>query len=170
MPNIPGLPAGVWLAGKEEEGDASGGLWTAQHIFENVSNNLGDSNYYNLEQIMVSTNQFSTNTNGEVRVTGMDPGTQNAPNLQPIDCSYGFELITSDLGLNTASIDAMKGFAPIWIGTFKGFDTEFGDVIVRLANPTGIGLISVKLQGYWWTPDAINAGGGMRRPPGAIYG
>lgn len=169
MPPIMGMPAGVWVAGLDEEGDASGGDWTVQHIFENVSNNLGDSNYYNLEQVMIHSNN-SVNAAASVEVSGMDPGTQNAPNLQPIDQKWRVGLTTTDTPGVFGNALELRAQVPVWIGTFKGVDTEFGDILVRLENPTGSFTIGVKLQGFWWVPDAINAPGGMRRPPGAIFG
>lgn len=169
MPNIPGMPAGLWVAGNDDEGDASLGDITFQHIFENVSNNLGDSNYYNLEQAMVSST-IAAETAARIRITGMDPGTSRNINLQPVDQDWTIDLLNDG---STAAPNAsafIRRQAPIWIGTFKGFDTEFGDIIVATTNPTASDRVKVKLQGYWWTPDAINAPGGMRRPPGSIFG
>jgi len=170
MPGAAGMPAGLWVAGNDDEGDASGGNQSFQHIFENVSNGLGDSNYYNLEEVMVSTSN-TTAIACRVAITGMDPGTSRSPILQPVDQFWTFRMLTDDTSSPKKSIAGLEGtILPIWIGTFKGFDTEFGDILVSLTNVTASDRTQVKLQGYWWTPDAINAPGGMRRPPGSVYG
>lgn len=171
FPNIPGMPAGAWVAAEGSEGDASGGDITFQHIFENVSNQLGDSNFYSLEHIMVNNTSSSGGAAG-IRIRGMDPGAgQISPILQPITTDMAFPLQSNGSAASSQfSIEPKNQNPRRWIGTFHGLDTEFGDVIVITQNPTATDIVTVKLEGYWWTPDAINAPGGLRRPPGALYG
>lgn len=171
FPSVPGLPAGVWSATNREEGDASGGSITFQHIFSSPGNDLGDSNIYSIEQV-----SFGSGDNGLVAcsltLNGMDVGS-GAPGTpaDPITRSWNFAMEGNDVGVGgTVAIDIRSVPANfmnphIWVGTYQGIPTDFGDVLIRAQNPTASFVMGAALYGYWWTPDAINAAGGLRRPP-----
>jgi len=170
MPAVPGLPSGVWTASHGSEGDASGGTLTFQHIFRNNSNNLGDTNLYNIEHVMVASAN-AANTGCRLLINGMDPGTGQIATPLPLDRAYAFDLVDTDVvGGLVRAIAPEKGTKPIWVGTYSGPDTDLGDMIISLVNPTGSFLVHVVVYGYYWAPSAVNAPGGIRRPEGGIWG
>jgi len=171
MPPIPGLPSGVWSASADDEGDASGGLQTFQHIFRNNSNNLGDTNLYNIEHVML-TSAAAGVTSCRMTINGMDPGTGQLSSPNPVDRVYGFPV--TDLELNTgfdrAILASGNSFRPIWVGTYSGPDTDLGDMILATLNPTASNRTIVVVYGYYWAPSAVNAPGGIQRPANGIWG
>lgn len=170
MPPSPGLPGGYWVAHGNQEGDASGGNFTWQHIFAQPSNQLGDpSTLFSIEQVMITVS-IGTDRNVMLQIQGMDPTLppivgNNAP---PGDCFYQFEL-RSD-GVGNASVESVNANPRLWIGRFAGQPNESGLMNVRTTNPGATDFFRVKVQGYWWGAGAINAGAGIRIPLGGIYG
>lgn len=170
-----GLPAGIWSATGEDEGDASGGSVTWQHIFSSPANGLGDSNYYSIEQFM-----FGTGINGSVgcslTLNGMDrqSGRVAQPDV-PINRVYQFVLADIDANVSHAAGIFLRAVPSnlinphIWVGTYQGLPTDFGDVLVRARNPSATAFSTCAIHGYWWTPDAINSRLGMRRPPEYVF-
>lgn len=168
MPPIPGFPSGVWSASADDEGDASGGEITFQHIFRNTSNNLGDTNLYNIEHVMC-TSQFSSATAARIRINGMDPGTGQPATTRPVDRVYTLPMVLNDSSAGfVISSEARAGTIPIWVGTFDGPDTDLGDVIIAMDNADSLRYIVV-MYGYYWAPGAINAEGGIQRPPNGLW-
>lgn len=167
MPSVPGFPTGVWTASADDEGDASGGQITFQHIFRNTSNNLGDNQLYNIEHVMCHSQGVIRNFLA-VRITGMDPGTGQVSTPEPIDRQYNLPLNLHDDGLSLLALDAREGTVPIWVGTFSGPDTDFGDVRMALDNEDST-RVQVALYGYYWAPAAVNAPGGIQRPPNGLW-
>ena len=170
FPNIMGMPAGLWTAAGEAEGDASGGEQTYQHIFRNASNLLGDSNYYSIEHTMVRSTASASN-GFRLRINGMDTGTGDVSNPDnPINREYALVLADTDVSTVDKSIEPRNANIPIWVGTYQGAPTDLGDVIVATKNEGATETTGVYLSGFWWTPDATNAPGGLIRPPNSIYG
>jgi len=175
FPLAMGMPAGVWSATGDEEGDASGGSLTFQHIFSNPSNGLGDSNWYSIEHVMINSS-LETITGATLTLNGMDraSGRVGTP-LDPILRVYGFLMLAADVSVpGSATVRPNSIFSPgqsahIWVGTYQGLPTDLGDVIVRTANPTGNDQVGAALYGYWWTPDAANAPLGLRRPAEYVF-
>lgn len=163
-----GYPAGHWSAAAESEGDASGGNLTFQHIFRNPSNEFGDSNYYSIEQLMLSS-AVSGNTSGRLFIQGMDAWTGDVSNPNnPISQQYAIDLDVTDESTPQRAMSRPNGYK-IWVGTYQGLPTDLGDMILLIDNPGVSAGIAFKVLGYYWTPDAINAPGGIRKPPGDIY-
>lgn len=171
FPQELGMPAGVWSATGESEGDASSGSITFQHIFSSPANGLGDSNMYSIEHFQYA--DGSNNASGcMLTLNGMDRGSgdPSLPDL-PINRAWAFELVDGDVavtgaaGIFRTAISPKDSHPHIWVGTYQGIPTDFGDVLVRAQNPTAVFSASCALYGYWWTPDAINAPKGLRRPP-----
>jgi len=168
MPDVPGLPSGVWTASNDNEGDATGGLITFQHIFRNQSNNLGDNQLYNIEQVMIAS-QDPAQSGAKLTIRGMDPGTGQPSSPNPIDRVWFYDL---------ANTDSLSGFQnatppdettiPVWVGTYSGPDTALGDVIVALENVDSVRVL-VAIYGYYWAPSAVNAPGGIQRPPNGLW-
>lgn len=170
MPPVPGLPMGVWSASNDDEGDASGGLISFQHIFRNTSNNLGDTNLYNIEHTMIASAN-SANTAARIQINGMDPGTGQISSPRPIDRIYTVPLTDSDVGSGfVRSPFPERATKPIWVGTYNGPDTDLGDMIIALENPTAAFRVLVAVYGYFWAPGAINAPNGIQRPLNGLWG
>jgi len=170
MPHVPGLPIGVWTASSDDEGDASGGQITFQHIFRNTSNNLGDTNLYNIEHVMVA-GQSASQDGCLMRINGMDPGTGQVSFPAPIDRIYTLPLIPSDASIGGFTEAAGSDLVnrPIWVGTYSGPDTDLGDVLFSLQNIDSTRVV-IACYGYYWSPGAVNAAGGIRRPIDGIFG
>lgn len=163
-----GFPAGHWSAAAESEGDMTGGNLTFQHIFRNASNQLGDSNFYSIEQVMLSTSVAGI-TGGRLFINGMDAWTGDVSNPDnPISRNYLIDLDVSDESTPQRAISRPNGYK-IWVGTYQGVPTDLGDMILLLDNPGASLGVAFSVYGYYWTPDAINAPGGIRKPPGDIY-
>jgi len=169
MPQIPGFPLGVWSASDDDEGDATGGAITFQHIFRNTSNNLGDTNLYNIEHLFCGV-QDATQDACRLTINGMDPGTGQGSTSRPIDRVYTFSLIANDVpdALFIQSTRPRDSTVPIWVGTYDGPDTDLGDMIIALENKDG-DRVSVGVYGYYWAPGAVNAPGGIQRPPNGLW-
>lgn len=170
MPPIPGLPSGVWSASNDDEGDGTGGIMSFQHIFRNQSNNLGDTNLYNIEQIMIA-GQDSSQVGASLTINGMDPGTGQTSSVRPIDRVFAFLLVNMDVaaGIFTNAILPGEPKRPIWVGTYNGVDTDLGDMIIKLQNFDSKRVL-VAVYGYYWAPGAVNAASGIRRPIDGIFG
>lgn len=175
FPREPGMPAGVWSATGEDEGDASGGSQTWQHIFSSPGNNLGDSNFYSIEQAIIATGP-STSLGCTLTLNGMDTGSGRVGTPRnPVTRVYGIEFFDSDNGVSPSSgvyrqvMHARDMNPHLWVGTYEGIPTDFGDVLVRIQNPGASEESTVALYGYWWTPEAINAARGLRRPAEYVF-
>lgn len=171
FPSILGMPAGIWSATGEEEGDASGGSQTFQHIFSNPSNRLGDSNLYSIEQVFIASSN-PANVGALLTLNGMDVGSGRVGTPDdPVNRAVALEIIDADTGTTGSfgvfrrAIAARDANPHLWVGTFQGNPTDFGDVLIRMENATASFSISAALYGYWWTPDAINSPRGLLRPP-----
>jgi len=163
-----GLPLGHWTAAAESEGDGSGGDISFQHIFRNASNQLGDSNYYSIEQMTFMTT-VSTVTGASLTINGMDVGTGDVATPQlPVDRVYALDLDVTDQAVAVRAMSRPNGYK-IWIGTYQGIPTDFGDMRLRMDNPGVSDTARFVVYGYYWGPGAINAAGGMRKPIGDIY-
>jgi len=168
MPNVPGFPTGVWSASADDEGDASAGIISFQHIFRNTSNNLGDTNLYNIEAVMCAA-AVSTQNAIRLAINGMDPGTGQISTPLPIDRIYQYALESVDTGAGfTRALSALQGNVPIWVGTYAGLDTDLGDMTIALENSDGDRVLTA-VYGYFWSPDAVNAPGGIQRPPNGLW-
>lgn len=163
-----GLPAGHWSASALSEGDASGGNITFQHIFRNASNRLGDSNFYSIEQMAIFHDNNGV-TSMRLQVNGMDAFTGDVSTIgNPVNREYAIDLDTTDESTPRRAMSRPNGYK-IWIGTYQGAPTDLGDMIFLSDNPGASAGAGAVVYGYYWTPDAQNAPGGMRKPPGDIY-
>lgn len=169
MPAVPGFPLGVWSASNDDEGNNTGGVLSFQHIFRNTSNGLGDTNLYNIEHVMASS-MDAGNTGCKLTINGMDPGTgQLTFPPRPIDRVYMYPMVPDDTGvLFRSSIEPSKGTVPIWVGTYDGPDTDLGDMLLSFQNIDSARIV-VAVYGYYWAPGAVNAPGGIQRPPNGLW-
>lgn len=169
---IPGYPGGTWVGGGNDVGDASGGSMNWQHIFSSPSAGLGDNNFYSIEQLSVSST-LAVAQGFMVRILNMDPDTAPDNGTNPhlaVPCSYAGDLIVAGSAVSTISLELNKINVKIWVGRFAGIFTDTGDMLVQTDNPGANENIRCKVQGYWWTPEAMNAPRGLIRPPDGIYG
>lgn len=167
MPQDPGRPSGHWIAAGTDEGDGTGGTFTWQHIFAQPSSGLGDPHsLYSIEQLMMTQSILAAN-DCLLQILNMDVG--SGPLVEGgIPCLYQFDM-EKDGSLN-ASLPAVQVNTRIWVGRFAGRPTDAGQVTVVTDNPGAADVFRVKLQGYWWSPEAVNAPGGLRLPRDGIYG
>jgi len=162
----PGLPAGHWVAAGSQPGDASGAPYTWQHIFAAPASELGDpSSLYSIEQVMLMVT-VAANDSVELTVLGMDAGVFDDVGL-PVTCGYTFSLANNGV----SACDQFGDFGlPIWLGRHAGTPTTVAIMNLRLnTNPGAVEVFRVKVQGYYWSPEAVNAPGGLRKPLGGIY-
>ncbi len=163
-----GLPAGYWSCSGQDEGDGSGGDMTFQHIFSNPINGLGDGNLYSIEQLTISSTVSNTSSM-LLQINGMDSGTGRvATPDDPVDREYLIDMDISSQATNVRAISRPNGYK-IWVGRYQGLPTDLGDMILRVSNPTGSDTIAAVIQGYYWTPGAVNAPGGIRKPIGDVF-
>lgn len=168
MPPVPGLPTGVWSASGDDEGDASGGIISFQHIFRNAGNNIGDNQLYNIEHVMGTVQDFAQDAM-MLTINGMDPGTGQVATPLPVDRRYQFPLLDADVGAGfVQAVPPTLGTVPIWVGTYSGLDTDLGDMIIATENIDGSRFIVV-VYGYYWAPASVNAPGGIQRPPNGLW-
>ena len=166
-PQLPGLPDGYWVAAGSAVGDASGGEFTWQHIWAQPSTGLGDpSSFFSVEQWSMTVN-IATDRVVEVLVSGMDPDTGIAP-----DVTHSYFLIFRLLaGVNNCALaDDGGANQKLWIGRYGDPSTGAGVLNLATPNTTASNFFRVKVQGFYWGPGAMNAPGGIIRPPNGIYG
>lgn len=163
-----GLPAGHWSCSGASEGDASGGDVTFQHIFSSPANNLGDSNLYSIEQICMNTTD-NTPTGALLEIRGMDRGVGSVsiPD-DPVDRIYALDYDSINAAITQRAMSRPNGYK-IWVGRYQGIPTDLGDMRWRMQNVGATESFNVAIYGYYWTPGAVNAPGGLRKPPGDIY-
>jgi len=160
----PGFPLGLWAVHVSTLGDGSAGLLTTAPTFQRTGQ-PGNTLLYSLEQL-----GLATSLAGGI---GVDLNLENFDDL-PLNGStgavsdvYPFTLI--DDGIFTGSSMPLKEglFKPFFLGAPRQ-NALNASLNFAMAN-TAVSL-SVKAQGYYWSPGAINAVGGPQRPPGSIYG
>jgi len=168
-----GLPGGYWVASGDDEGDASGGSISFQHIFSNPTGiDRRDNNFYSLEEVMLA-DQFATAHEYHLEINQMDSdavvGNLRTPVIQHFTLNAQAHGTGGSSFLHSMNMWRARQ-SRVWIGRYKGLDTEFGDILVETVN-TGAGArMVVKLQGLWWPPGAENGPRGIIRPPDTIYG
>jgi len=162
----PGGPAGLWTLAGASEGDASGGDATWLHTFSTAGISTQDTNFYSIEQVMFTTSTAATRQT-TVEIANMDIDVLPAT-ATPIVSRYLFDTVSDG---NDGVVPATQINPKIFIGRWR--DRALGGagtIAIRSANPGAAATYDVKVQGYWWGPGAMNAPGGLIRPPNGIYG
>jgi len=171
FPTVPGLPDGYWTIGGDDVGDASGGSMVWQHFFAQPSSGFGDpSSFFSIEQMVMSVT-IDLDRLVQIVISGMDQNTQVPTSTSTgVVCIYTVPL-TAD-GISSASIRPDQGVnSKIWVGRFAGVTPgDSGLINLTTPNPTATDSFRVKLQGFFWGPEAMNAPGGLQRPVNGIYG
>jgi len=163
----PGLPNGIWIVQSSVLGDASGGNMILDVVFKDGSLPVPESSLmYNLEQVNVVTSTGGTSS------CSVNPS--NWDELSPgftggVSTVWGYLLSALDALNVTASRGLWSNVTPWFLGQVRKNTTN---TIVRfqLLNGGATTDLSVKAEGYFWGPGAINAPGGPRRPTDSIYG
>jgi len=171
-----GLPGGYWAAALSEEGDASGGVISFQHIFSNPTG-IGrrDNNYYSLEELQLS-DALDTAHEYHLEITQMDGDTLGggAPAIQlPVKRHWTVNAQAHGVTVsdNEHAMNIWRSrMSRIWIGAYHGLDTQFGDILVETDNIGAGNEMQVVMQGLWWPPGSQNGPRGIIRPTDTIYG
>lgn len=161
-----GFPAGIWVADGQVTGDGLGGTRSIVHAFQ-VLPGISNSNIYSLEQ--VDANDVGLKTEWTLVVGGMDQHAPGASLITPRNTFYRFTL--NDVS-NTGPV--LSCTSPNVQSVFLGQpsrNASFSALLTAtIEDAVAEDTFSVKLQGYFWTPGAMNTTGGLKRPPFSIYG
>ena len=167
-----GMPGGYWTASGDDEGDASGGVISFQHIFSNpVGIDRRDNNYYSLEEISI-VDGLATAHEYHMEIIQMDSDTLNLAQSRPVERHYTINAQGHGVtGTFPHAINLWRARqSKVFIGRFHGIDTEFGAILVETDNIGAAARMLVVLQGLWWPPGAGNGPRGIIRPNDTIYG
>jgi len=163
--NDPGLPQGIWTVQASVLGDAGGGNLNLDIVFKDGSLAVPESSLlYNLEQLSL----FSSK----------DPGVDTTMNPANWDEVFGgstgttatvYRLSPGDLGAlggSALTFDQVE-FRPLFLGQVRKNATN---TIIRFQMANTAVSLSIKADGYYWGPQAMNSPGGPRRPLDSLYG
>lgn len=171
-PPLLGMPGGYWTASGDDEGDASGGVLSFQHIFSNPTGiDRRDNNYYSLEEIMLADGEESAHEY-HMEIIQMDSDTLNLNQSRPVEKHFTINAQAHGVaGTFAHNLNIWRSRqSRVWIGRFHGIDTEFGSILVETENVAPGQRMLVVLQGLWWPPGAGNGPRGIIRPTDTIYG
>lgn len=169
---ILGMPGGYWTVTGDQEGDATGGVISFQHIFSNPAGiDRRDNNYYSLEETMVA-DSLATAHEYHLEIIQMDSDTLGPSGNRPIERHYTINAQAPGVtGTFAHSINLWRARqSKLFIGRFHGIDTEFGAILVETDNIGAGERMLVVMQGLWWPPGAGNGPRGIIRPTDTIYG
>jgi len=154
----PGLPAGFWFATASALGDATGGVNSIRFLFQ-VAGSPAPSLMWSLDQL----NTHTTGVEPSVRlqVANMD----QVPGSLDLGAVYN---IRQDGVVFGAQIRDARALVPLFLG--QPIDNDFNSGLVFDITNVAAQTLTAKVQGYYWTPGAINSVGGPRRPPDGLYG
>lgn len=160
----PALPNGYWIVHQSVLGDATGGLMSVNIRFSSADQ-PNVSTIWNLETLAISAAEAGSATM-RVDFGNMDP--------QPLGASTGartilYALPTLDFGVTISgrALELLARNTPIFLGSAgKGVN---GDLAFDTSNIDTLSL-SVRAQGYFWGPEAVNAPGGPQRPATGLFG
>lgn len=159
----PSLPAGVWLAGGQVTGDATGGFNSAQFLF-NLANEEASARQWNLEQFQVR--------NGGTAIGDIEEGQMRINNMGQFTIDRALFLRTYHFRLPVGQFDSSTPVnvmsQPIFLGSLN---LPGGTANIEFAIPnTNGGSISAVAWGYMWEPRSLMAEGGLQRPVGSLFG
>ena len=160
----PGMPLGLWAVHVSTLGDGSGGLLTTSPRFQ-LANQPGNTLLYSLEQLGVRST-LSGFTDCTMIVENMDNLPLNGSTGARSDL-YAFRLTDDGATLGSSIKMNERLQRPLFLGAPVQNNLNAG---LQFVMPNTAVSLSVKAQGYYWDPGAINAVGGPQRPPGSIYG
>jgi len=160
----PGMPLGLWAVFVSTLGDLSGGLLTTSPRFQ-LANQPGNTLLYSLEQLGVQTTTAG-GTNAALVIENMDGLPLNGSTGAVSDV-YAFAVTDNGpvLGSSLRLQELLQ--RPLFLGAPVQNNLNAG---LQFVITNAAVSLSVKAQGYYWDPGAINALGGPQRPPGSIYG
>jgi len=158
----PGLPAGVWHFRLAALGDGSAGNLSVVAAFQ-ITGRRSPSQLWSLDQLMVNSTTSASTIDARLQIVNMD----EVPEMG----STGALSDTYSLALNpdTFGVALRRQLAqlPLFMGQPINNGLNAG-IQVDVPNP-GATSLNMRAQGYFWTPDAINADGGVRRPPDGLF-
>jgi len=157
------MPLGLWAVFVSTLGDGSGGLLTTSPRFQ-LAGQPGNTLLYSLEQLGVQTT-LDGGIACALVIENMDSlplngSTGARSDIIAIDLSDNGAVLGSSLRFQLANQKSHFLGAPVQNNLNAGLQIVIANTAVSL---------SVKAQGYYWDPGAINALGGPQRPPGSIY-
>lgn len=165
----PGLPAGYWVVHVGILGDASGGAAQQFLEFSRVGTSR-PSQMYSLEALVIDqsinpqSEPFDSYALMEILRFDQLPA-QGGTGAQ----FWWYGLHLKDIGGQRigAAIQQEAGYLPIFLGAPD--KQLLGSFILIEHNNFNGAIFSVKAEGYFWNPGAINAPGGPRRPIDGLY-
>ena len=153
-----GLPDRIWEVSQESTGDASGGSNSIQVNLKAAG--VPPGNLFSLENIAVR-HGASGVVVGNISTSGMRTA---APGFDV--SQYNINLIDDPTG--AISLGLLNEANPrLFLGRGASAGTA-GTVTFTFVNTTVI-VLRVVASGYMWTPGAINAVGGVRRPLSGLF-
>jgi len=158
----PGLPSGMWNGRDQVTGDASGGNRNVSIKF-NLSTNPINSLFYSLEFVSV------LDTDNNQKVTFL-----TANNMDNLSGGTFAHIMRAVIGASAATPgaaaldgDSQLNLRKIFLGAqLNRLATT--ELLMQLVNVNG-SVLDLSCEGYYWTPLAVNAVGGIRRPLSGLY-
>lgn len=163
-----GMPAGMWAAQGVVEGDLSLGTRTLTHAFQVIPTS-SNSNFYSLDQIYMS--DVSLNDEAVIETTGLDVlFPKEGPTLS---ARFWRVALNSVVGTGPLlSVTSLGGsiVPKIFLGQPSRDPSLSALLIASIANNGADedGFVCF-LQGYFWSPGAMNTPGGLKRPIDGLY-
>lgn len=155
----PALPTGTWFGRVQLVGDGSGGLMTAELDFT-LATDAFNSRFYSLEDISCNKNE---NTAVDASIVILNMGDRGHSGNTPVFAA-NFLVGTAAAALSPADVTAMRGR---WLGQQITGDT-LAAVRLTQANSNAI-LVTLFMEGYFWSARAVNAAGGPSKPLQGLY-
>lgn len=158
MYNDPGLPERIWRASLSSLGDASGGVNTCQLNLKSAG--VSPGNIFSLERL-----SFHATAVGVTAVKTSLGGMETWP--PGFDIPEWTDLVRANDAGTTADLPLLNALTRLFIGRAAD-DGTAGTIAFQTSNDDGE-TNDVTVTGYLWTPGAINAPGGPRRPLEGVF-
>ena len=158
----PGLPAGSWHFRLAALGDVTGGLLSVGCRFQ-ITGSPAPSQLWSVEQLMINSSTSAIAIPARLQIQNMDA----VPEMGSTGALSDTYQVTLEPDLFAVSLQLEESPVQLFLGSPLDNNLNSG-FQVDVANADGLSL-SVRAQGYFWTPGAIGAPGGPRRPVDGLY-
>ncbi len=157
----PRYPIGYWQASLTLVGDASGGLFSIDLLFQPAFPAFLNSQMYSVERFGISSNEDAD------RVVRLAAINMNGPANQPAGHAYAISLLTSSSVASGGATGSALNLVPWFLGSQRQAGTSASLSLITLNSD----LISFTLdaEGYRWSPRSVLVDGGPQRPPTGLY-
>lgn len=156
----PGLPDAIWAVSATVSGDATGGQRTIDIAFDASGANLS-GRLYNIEQYE------AFDSEGTLKVIRVQAENLGFPPFVLVqDWGIQMQVLSSSADV-IAMVESTRQLSGVFLG--RQIDTVTAAFLSsRIANSNG-DVFRVGAWGYMWSPRAINAPGGPRRPIDGLF-